>query len=355
LNALMLREIRDQPRLLREELPRLRAEARAAAGPLAAVTRRLVVTGCGDSYIAGVALEQAARALLGGDRPVHVVRSFEAANYFPLCEHDLVVACSVSGEVARTLEAVEQARKAGARTAALVARPTSALGRCAEAVLRLPEPIARNTPHSRDYLATLLALAALFEGLSETHVRALDHLGDTVEEHLAGWEATAHRLVQTLAVAEKLFVLGSGPSWGSALYGAAKYWEGGGILAFAHEIEEFGHGAHLLVKSGDAAIVIAPAGAGARHASAILGSLRRLGLRVLVLGAQDQPPKGVEVIPLPDVEDVWSPFVSAVPLQLLCYELANVRGLDVTRPLGGRPGGDTFQAVHDEWTLQKSV
>jgi glucosamine--fructose-6-phosphate aminotransferase (isomerizing) len=286
---------------------------------------------------------------------VHVLPSFECANYFPLREDDLVVACSVSGEVARTLEAVAQARQAGARTVALTARPTSALGRRADAVLRLPEPIARNTPHSRDYLATLLALAALFEALSETHVRALEHLGDAVEAHLPGWEAAAQQVAQTLAVAEKWFVLGSGPSWGSALYGAAKYWEGGGILALAQEIEEFGHGAHLLVNSGDAAIVIAPAGASARRATVILPSLRRLELRVVVLGAPDQPPEGVDVIPLPDVEEVWSPFVSAVPLQLLCYELANVRGLDVTLTLGGRPGGATFQAVHEEWVSSFDV
>lgn len=350
MNELMQREIRDQPRLAAEELPRLRAEAAAALAALPRRAERLVLTGCGDSWIASLALAPAARTLLGPGCAVHVEQSLEAAAYFPFAPGDVLVASSVSGGVARTVEAAEAARRAGAAVIALTARPESRLAGLADGLVRLPEPIARNTPHSRDYLAALIALGALLEALSGRAVAALDQIGGVLGAELPGWEARAAELAPALAAAERLFLLGAGPSWASSLYGAAKLWEAGGVLGIAQEVEELAHGGHLLIRWGDAAVLIAPSGPSATHAARMLPGMLRLGLRVVVLTEESARFSGAETVALPAFPDLWSPLLTAVPLQLLCGEIAAVRGLDVTIPLGGRPDGATSQAVHVEWT-----
>ncbi len=348
----MLREIRDQPRLAVEELGRLRDEASAAARALGDPPARLILTGCGDSWIASLALEPAARALLGRSRPVHALQALEAARYFSLGAGDLLVACSVSGEVARTLDAAEAAQRAGGKVVAVVARPASTLAALSDAVIRLPEPIARNTPHSRDYLATLLALGALLEALSGERVGALDTIGPALRDAMPTWEERARAIGPGLAAAPRIFLLGAGPSWPSALYGAAKLWEAGGVLALGQELEEFAHGQHLVANWGDGVILIAPSGPSSGRAAQMLSGFQRLGLRVVALAEADDAAsfQGAEIVVLPAIPEPWSPLVSAVPLQLLAYEVANTRGLDVTCPLGGRPAGDVFQEVHAGWT-----
>ena len=57
-----------------------------------------------------------------------------------------------------------------------------------------------------------------------------------------------------------------------------------------------------------------------------------------------------DIWPVPEFPELWSPLITAVPLQLLCYELAGARGLDTEQPLGGRPGGAKFDAVQQVWT-----
>ena len=352
LNELMLREILDQPRLASAELGRLRQEAVAAVRRLDTPGGRIIVAGCGDSWIAGCALEPAARVLCGPARAVHVLQAFEAARYFPFQSGDVLIACSVSGEVARTIETAEVGRQAGARVIGILAQPTSTLARLSDAVVRLPEPMARHTPHSRDYLATLLALGTVFEALSEQPVPALDATGTTLAAHLPAWRDRARQLAPLLAAAPRLILLGAGPSWGSAMYGAAKLWEAGGILALAQELEEFAHGEHMLADEGDAVVLVAPSGPGSDRAAEMLGGFLELGLDVTVVGEVPNAPAAVAVVPLPAFPELWSPLIVAAPLQLLCYEIAGCRGLDVERPLGGRSRGEIFDSVHAAWTRQ---
>ena len=350
MNELMLREIHDQPRLVAEELARLREESRAAAARVTETTTRVILTGCGDSWIAGLALESAIRSLLGPTRPVHVVQSLEAARYFPFGPGDLLVAGSVSGGVARTIEAVEAAQRGGALVVGMTARPDSKLGALASAVIRLPEPIARNTPHSRDYLGTLLALATFFEAMAGQTIAPLDTLADLLSSHMSQWEQEAWTAGEILSSAPRLFLLGAGPSWANAIYGAAKFWEAGGLLAIAQEIEEFAHGPHMLVRRGDAAILVAPSGPSGDRAARVLPGLSRLGVRGVIIADNPAGFDDAELVTIPPFPDLWSPFITAVPLQLLCYATATFEGLDVTLPLGGHPDGPGYQTVHMDWT-----
>ncbi|MDQ3407416.1 MAG: SIS domain-containing protein, partial [Chloroflexota bacterium] len=141
MNEIMLREIQDQPAALERASVDLRRQVREL--DLGPPPRKVILTGSGDSIIAGTALESLYRRSLAAE--VRAISSMEASRYEPFDQETLVVAVSVSGGVARTVEAVLRARAQGARALAVVARPGSRLAEAAGAELLMPEPLARHT------------------------------------------------------------------------------------------------------------------------------------------------------------------------------------------------------------------
>lgn len=349
MNELMLREIEDQPAALDAALPDLRRQAGALGleGPV----RRVVLTGSGDSIIAGVALERRYRDLLPGAE-VRALSSMEASRYETWREGDLVVAVSVSGGVARTIEAVQRARTQGARALAVVARPGSRLAEVAGAELRMPEPITRTTPHSRDYTLTLLALAVVLERLAGTTFDALDRWPGATARVLE--RAFAELPAWTDASPQTIF-LGAGPDKATARYGALKFWEGGAMRAIWDELEEFAHGSQLMAAPGQSAVLVAGRRA-VRRAAEFLDGFARLGIDARLV--TDDPEHGLAAptFVVPDLgHPDWSPLVTCLPLQVFTYLTAGRRGIDLSLEMGGVPYGPRFQEMHVEWTKHSAI
>src|SRR5262249_20158693 len=154
-NELMREEILDQPAALRQSLPSLRAQLAELDLPQ---PRHLFFAGSGDSHAAPLALELAAHLHL--DAPAQTLTALEAARYTPFREDRLLAAISVSGEGVRTIEAARAAREAGAWVLAVTAEAMSTLTGVASGALVLPvRARSRETPHTTDFLTTLLAVA----------------------------------------------------------------------------------------------------------------------------------------------------------------------------------------------------
>ncbi len=347
INDLMLEDILSQSEALAEGLPSLRRQVRAAGLP---EPRRVVLTGSGDSYIAPVALHSLFRDRIAV--PVMPLPSLDASRYLGPSEGDLVVVVSVSGEVARTIEAARRSHAAGGFTVAITADGGSTLATSSDCALVIPRPIDRSIPHSRDYSVTLLALACLLESLAAASFPQLDGLPEIVDE-------VVRRSLETVAevptTAGRTWFLGAGPDRGTAMFGALKYWEAAGLEAWWDDLEEFGHGSQLMARPGDRAVLIA-AGPGAQRSVEMASGLERMGMDVLLVGGSemvDGDRAHLRTVEAPD--PLWHPFVSCVPTQALALAEAEARGLDVSITLAGRAHGPTFDEVHKEWTKRSAV
>jgi glucosamine 6-phosphate synthetase-like amidotransferase/phosphosugar isomerase protein len=341
-DAIMLRDIRSQGEALDEAI----AVARAQAADLRSVgVRRVILTGSGDSFIAATATEALFRWAL--DRPVLAIPSLDASRYAGVEEGDLVVVLSVSGEVARTIEAAHRLRSSGAFGVAITAAAGSTLAGLCDAVVTLPEPIDRTIPHSRDYTVMLAALACLLEALADRRFEELDRLPAIIADLVTRSMGSAERLEPARG---RTWFLGAGPDRGTAMFGALKFWEAAGLEAWWDDLEEFGHGSQLMARPGDRAVLIA-AGPGAQRASEMTSGLARMGLDVVLVGRSELADGAMaHLFTTDELDHRWHPFAGCVPVQALTYVEAHARGLDVSVPLAGQDHGAVYDEVHLEWT-----
>lgn len=350
MNDTMWLEIQSQPAALQENLGPLRTSAKNEA-LLAQSFKRIFIAGCGDSFIAPFALRQLYQEYL--DVAVEPLPSMEASQYVRFRRDDLLICISVSGSVKRTVEAELSARAAGARVLAITGNRESRLAQNSDATLIMPVlSLSRKTPHSVDYLITLLALAVVLEILSGHRLEQLDTIGSVVGDGLRALVKPCTNASPELARCEHFYLLGAGPHWATAQYGAAKLWEAGGLLASAIELEEFAHGAHLMVKEGDAVFVIATEGYSLRRAAEFVTGFAALGARAYVITDSPGAFKGFSTFAIPSIAEEWSPFTACLPLQLLCWGIANSLGLDVISKIGCIPNINVFDGVQGFWTRE---
>lgn len=339
-HRLLQRDLEGQGPALATCLPGLRADA-ARVGPRVG-TGRVTLVGSGDSLYAGLALEAFAAVQLG--------RRWSTASPEAVCRAcdqaagDTVIAVSFSGSGSRTVDAARQARDAGALTIAVTAAPDGPLAAvCHDVVIIGHQSPSRAIPHATDFSTTLLAVACLLEAIGGVEVTGLDLLADLVVRTTSSQLGFREQLVADLRLAERTFLLAVGDGLGVARYGAAKLWEAGGYLAWASDLEEFGHGLHLVARSDDLAVVVAPDGRMDRVV-ALIGGLRSLGLRTWTVG-----PGELSDNHLPTVVDDprLGAFSAVVPLQQLCLWKAQIDEADVTSPPTGVPEHGRYQAYRE--------
>jgi glucosamine--fructose-6-phosphate aminotransferase (isomerizing) len=344
---MMRAEILDQPAVLARSLGDFRHQL--AGLSLGASHRKIVLTGSGDSAIACCALEHLYRARAGVE--VRALASLEASRYESLDRESLLVAVSVSGGVARTIEAVARARATGATTLAIVGRGGSELGRIAGQELLMPSPMARDTPHTRDYTLTLLALGVALEGITGTRFHELERWPDLAAGVL---ERAFAELGVWIGDAPQTIFLGAGPESQTARYAALKFWEGGAMRAIWDELEEFAHGSQLMAAPGHSVVMLAP-GVSAGRAAEFLPGMAQMGLSAHVV--TDDPGLDVpEAFCVPELGGPsWTPLLTCLPMQVLAYLAAGRRDLDVTVPMGGVPYGERYEQIHAEWTKRSAI
>jgi fructoselysine-6-P-deglycase FrlB-like protein len=350
MNEMMLREIEDQPRALAEALTDLRRQASGLPLPEAG---DVVLTGSGDSLFAAMAVEMLFSRESG--RAVWALPSLSLSRFPRPAGSRLVVAISVSGEVIRTLEAASAEAERGSTVIAIVANADSSLARMADGYLVMPTPLSRQTPHTRDYTLTLLALAVLCEHLAGHRLEALDLWPSLARATIPAALDWAKTLLP--APPERtVWFAGAGPDRGTAAFGALKLWETGASLAGWDDLEEFAHGPSLIAAAGDDVVLLAAERAATRAYELVPG-LVKLGLRPILIG----PTVGAQAPPCPHFSPpalgdwAWSPFLSCLPVEALSYVYAVHREIDIMLPLGGKPHGRIYNEVYDEWMRDSAM
>ena len=313
----------------------------AAAGLALPVPSRIYLVGCGDSWYAGMATRFAFERWTG--IPTEAMESLEFSRYAVTTApvDALVVTVSNSGKVTRTIEAALFAGRRGVRSIACTYFPDSPLARTATGTLAYRYEDVGFGPGTLSYLASLVALYALAirigvaaghlgEAERDAHLDAITGCADAVEWTIAAARPAAEALAGRIEPADVLTIIGGGPSHGTAMFGMAKFIESARHNAVGQELEEWAHEQYFLTGPGSHTIVVAPVGASVDRAREQLRAVREVdGNAVAICDPDDGATCAVADVVLPartTADELLSPIVTAVPLELLALAYARRQG-----------------------------
>jgi glucosamine--fructose-6-phosphate aminotransferase (isomerizing) len=347
----MQKEIHEQPRAVAETLSERIGAGKVlerAFGPGAPemfdATRAVQIVACGTSYHAGLVaryfIEKLARI------PCMVEIASEYRYRQPVVpEGTLFVAISQSGETLDTLEALRAAKKMGYLGVLGICNvPESALVRESDLVLMTRAGPEIGVASTKAFTTQLAALSLLCLALARRHggaaaeadfVRQLAAIPALLEKILE-MDGQIELLAERFADKHHALFLGRGIQFPVALEGALKLKEISYIHAEAYPAGELKHGPLALVDADMPVIVVAPNNELVEKLKANMQEVRARGGELFVFADPDagiENGPGVTMLEMPaHIEDFQAPIAFTVPLQLLAYHVAVLKGTDVDQP-----------------------
>jgi glucosamine--fructose-6-phosphate aminotransferase (isomerizing) len=348
----MLKEIFEQPRAIADTLEGRIGSHRALeeafgpdAGRLFDAVAGVHIIACGTSYHAGMVGRYWLESLAGIPCSVEVASEFRYRH--PVVRNNsLIVTLSQSGETADTLAGLHEAKRLGfGHSLSICNVPESSLVRESDLMLMThagPEIGVASTKAFTTQLVVMLLLTIVLgrrHGMSaETEaclVNELRSVPGKVEHAL-----TLNEQIQTLARdhfsdKQNALFLGRGAHFPVAMEGALKLKEISYIHAEAYPAGELKHGPLALVDASMPVVVVAPNNELLEKLRSNLQEVRARGGELIVfadakLGMISSP--GVTVLPVAPTEDSIAPIIFSVPLQLLAYHVAAIKGTDIDQP-----------------------
>lgn len=327
----MLKEISEQD----ETLLRALQQDKNTVTEICEEMRRAVGTffiGCGSSYHACLA----GSYLFSEIAKVHVNTALasEFENYEDfLTENTLVLAISQSGETADVLDAVNAAKRKGSRVVGMVNRDGSILTRDSDQLLMMnsgPELCVLSTKTYTSQVVLMAMLAYAYAGRCEEGLEKIRSLyldiynltSRTVREHV-------HELAEMLYKRKNIYLIGRGLQYTTALEAALKIKEVSYIHAEAFAGGELKHGSLALIEDGTPCIVFVSS----NNRSKILSNAEEVKSRGgYIIGVSSEREEVFDFwVKVPDAGEL-NPIIQIIPMQVLAYELALLRGLDPDKP-----------------------
>ncbi len=322
--------------------------------------KRLYVVGCGDSHHASLSTEFAFESLtrLPDDPMNSMLFGRYAAGFIPQTgpKTNLVIGISVSGAVSHTAEALRMGKQAGATTAALTATPDSPVGKAAKFIIDVPVPEFSSPegvviPGVRSYFTSQvgLFLAAIriaeirgqLDNSQAAELRAEIHsFADLASKTIKECEPIAKQAAQEWAGEGEFVFTGSGPNYATALFTAAKVLEASGDSALGQDVEEWAHLQYFAKSVSTPTFIITAGDRDLSRAEEIAVAAKQIGRLVAVIS-----PKSAAGLtkyadyhfPIPEVKEMFSPLITAIPGELFSAYLAEVKDEPFFRDFkGGR-------------------
>ncbi len=306
--------------------------------------KRIIITACGTSWHAGLigmyALEEFARI------PVEVEYSSEFRYRKPVInKDDVVIAISQSGETADTLAAIELAKSYGAFIFGVCNVVGSSIPRAAHSgcYTHVGPEIGVASTKAFTAQVTVLTMLALMIGRAKgtldeaRYLQIVSELGkipDKIAEILKQNDHIAE-FAKTFTYAQNFIYLGRGYNYPVALEGALKLKEISYIHAEGYPAAEMKHGPIALISQEMPVVVIAPhCGTYEKVVSNIQEVKARKGRIISIVTEGDEIVRKMSdyTITIPRTEECLAPLLAVVPLQLLAYHIAVVKGCDVDQP-----------------------
>ncbi len=349
----MLKEIHEQADAVAETIgERAAREDGIDLGELGAIDdrvltriRRVIVVACGTSYHAGLigryAIEEWARV------PVEVEIASEYRYRNPVVgPGDLVIGISQSGETADTLAAMRTARSRGATVLAITNIMGSQATRDADGVLLTRAGLEIGVAATKTFVSQVAAMYLIALHLAELHgslepaalsaaIRELRHLPHLIAELLDHGDEQVKQIAAKVHDAGFFLYLGRHVGLPVALEGALKLKEISYIATDAYAAGEMKHGPIALLDEHTPVVVVATDSPVLQKVVSNIQEVRARGARVIAVateGDEQIAEHADEVIRIPRTQWMLAPLLAVIPLQLLAYEIARQRGLNVDQP-----------------------
>lgn len=348
----MLKEIHEQPKAIRNTLMGRISAAKdeiwlselQPLQPALAAMEKLVIISCGTAWHAGLVgkylLEEYARV------PVEVDISSEFRYRNPIInEKTVVLAITQSGETADTLAGIRQAKSQGAKILSICNVLGSSISRESDAVIYThagPEMAVASTKAYTCQLAALYLLTFYLAGLKKSCSP------DRIRQFIAGLEDIPQAAEKTLENKEVILqcaqryyhsfgflYLGRSFNFPTALEGALKIKEISYIHAEGYSAGEMKHGPIALINPHLPVVCIAPDSAVYEKMLSNIQEIKaRRGIVISVASEGDAlvAHHSNHVVYIPKAEELFSPLLTVIPLQLLAYYIAEKRGCDIDQP-----------------------
>lgn len=346
----MEKEIHEQPEVISHTLANYLDFVGGVSKPLDlpfnfAEINRLAISACGTAYLAGLIgkywFERYARL------PVDIdVASEFRYREMPLSKNDAAFFISQSGETADTLASLRYCRKAGMKIGAIVNVRESTMARESDVVLPTlagPEIGVASTKAFTCQLSVLASLAVragvargtISKEQEKTLVRALSEAPRYANQVLK-LEEQIERIARELSRYKDVLYLGRDTNFPLAMEGALKLKEISYIHAEGYAAGELKHGPIALIDENMPVIVIAPHDRIFEKTVSNMQEVAARGGKIILItdskGAALTSVKTMETIVLPDVPEIISPIIYALPIQMLAYFTAVFMGTDVDQP-----------------------
>jgi len=307
--------------------------------------QRMIILGCGTSWHAGMIAEYLFEDF--ARLPVEVEYASEFRYRNPIVrESDIVLAISQSGETADTYAALELAKERGALTYGIVNVVGSSIARLTHSgsYIHVGPEIGVASTKAFTGQVTMLTMMAMVLGYERGYlpksryqklVQELAIIPDKVDRLLKNCHEQVQYIAERFKDAPNALYLGRGYNFPVALEGALKLKEISYIHAEGYPAAEMKHGPIALIDENMPVFVIATnRSAYEKIASNIQEVKARKGVVVAVVTEGDDTIKQLAdyTIEIPETEEPFTPLLSVVPLQLLAYHMAVLRGCDVDQP-----------------------
>ena len=306
--------------------------------------RRIVLVACGTSWHAALVGKYLLEEWTDLPCEVDIASEFRYRHLL-VNDRTLVIPISQSGETADTLAALREARRRKARVISICNVVGSSVDRESDGVLYTRAGIEIGVASTKAFTAQLAALYLLgvhmgltLERLSSKHTRDLtDHLSHAPEmlDRILARSEVVSDLAERFARCRDFLYLGRGIHFPVALEGALKLKEISYIHAEGYPAGEMKHGPIALIDHTMPVVVLAPLGRTYEKVVSNIEEVKaRQGLVIAIAsdGDRELDGKADHILHLPYLSEYVAPILETVPLQLLAYHIAVMRGCDVDQP-----------------------
>lgn len=337
----MSQNIYDLPNLLKTNLLDFSERVVSALDKIkAGEVKKVFLVGDGDSYHASLGSEMTFESIAG--IPCEVASGQKFLDYkapFLLKENSdemLVIGISASGSTKRVVHSLKAVRESGIKTLAVTSREGSSLTKTADSSIVMKIPSFPPSPGIRSYTASLMGLVLIAIQLGWINkrysknekaefIKELLALSDVIEATIESGENVAETAAKAFKDKDSLIFLGSGPSYGTAVFSAAKVIEACGVFSMGQDLEEWSHVEFFAYPDDMPAFIIAPSGRSFWRALETAEMTKSYGHPTIVITSPDNE----EIIEYADyvflvpgtVREEFSPFVYHIGVDFFAYFL----------------------------------